>query len=64
MDRPVTSKSRGICRYYSTSRGCFARDNCRFLHGADEKLTPFDKAKVCKYYAKGAFDAYTIHPAT
>jgi hypothetical protein len=55
MDRPVTSKSRGICRYYSTPRGCFAGDDCKFLHGADEKLTPHDKAKVCKYYARGIF---------
>ena len=53
MDRPVTSKSRGICRYYTTPRGCFAGDDCKFLHGADEKLTPYDKAKVCRYYARG-----------
>ncbi|KAH0836629.1 hypothetical protein J3R83DRAFT_8347 [Lanmaoa asiatica] len=53
MDRPVTSKSRGICRYYTTPRGCFAGDTCKFLHGADEKLTPYDKAKVCRYYARG-----------
>ncbi|KAI9464176.1 hypothetical protein HD554DRAFT_2026769 [Boletus coccyginus] len=53
MDRPVTSRSRGICRYYSTPRGCFAGDDCKFLHGVDEKLTPYDKAKVCKYYARG-----------
>ncbi|KAG8220914.1 hypothetical protein J3R82DRAFT_2417 [Butyriboletus roseoflavus] len=57
MDRPVTSKSRGICRYYTTPRGCFAGDDCKFLHGADEKLTPYDKAKcagtmpgVCSVY--------------
>ena len=49
----MTSKSRGICRYYSTPRGCFAGDDCKFLHGADEKLTPYDKSKVCKYYAIG-----------
>ncbi|KAG9312955.1 hypothetical protein JVU11DRAFT_6390 [Chiua virens] len=53
MERPVTSKSRGICRYYTTPRGCFAGDNCKFLHGADEKLTPYDEGKLCKYYAKG-----------
>ncbi|KAF8845161.1 hypothetical protein BDN67DRAFT_548881 [Paxillus ammoniavirescens] len=53
MDRPVTSKSRGICRYYNTARGCYAGNDCKFLHGADEKLTPYDKAKVCRYYARG-----------
>ncbi|OAX39810.1 hypothetical protein K503DRAFT_688875 [Rhizopogon vinicolor AM-OR11-026] len=53
MDRPVTSKSRGICRYYNTSRGCYAGDNCKFLHGTEEKLTPYDKSKVCRYYVQG-----------
>lgn len=61
MDRPVTSKSRGICRYYSTPRGCFAGNDCKFLHGADEQLTPYDKSKVCKYYAKGTLDVSTFH---
>ncbi|KAG6381587.1 hypothetical protein JVT61DRAFT_181 [Boletus reticuloceps] len=64
MDRPVTSKSRGICRYYTTPRGCFAGDDCKFLHGADEKLTPYDKAKVCRYYARGMPNALlsTVFP--
>lgn len=53
MDRPVTSKPRGICRYYQTPRGCYAGDNCKFLHGAEEKLTPYDKSKVCRYYIQG-----------
>ncbi|KAI6044285.1 hypothetical protein EDC04DRAFT_423974 [Pisolithus marmoratus] len=53
MERPVTSKSRGLCRYYNTARGCFAGDSCKFLHGPDEKYTPYDKAKVCKYYVRG-----------
>lgn len=53
MDRPVTSKPRGICRYYKTPRGCYAGDDCKFLHGAEEKLTPYDKSKVCKYYIQG-----------
>ncbi|KAH7929092.1 hypothetical protein BV22DRAFT_154422 [Leucogyrophana mollusca] len=53
MDRPVTSKPRGICRFYNTSRGCYAGDNCKFLHGAEETHTPFDKAKLCKYYQQG-----------
>lgn len=53
MDRPVTSKSRGICRYYKTPRGCYAGDDCKFLHGAEENLTPYDKSKVCRYYIQG-----------
>lgn len=53
MDRPVTSKPRGICRYYKTPRGCYAGDDCKFLHGAEEKLTPYDKSKVCRYYIQG-----------
>lgn len=52
-DRPVTSKSRGICRYYNTSRGCYAGNSCKFLHGEAEKYTPFDKNKTCRYYAAG-----------
>ncbi|KDQ61564.1 hypothetical protein JAAARDRAFT_123149 [Jaapia argillacea MUCL 33604] len=52
-DRQPTSKSRGICRYYSTSRGCFAGDKCKFLHGEQEKITPFDRSKTCIYYAQG-----------
>ncbi|KAH9975929.1 hypothetical protein BGW80DRAFT_71953 [Lactifluus volemus] len=53
MQRPVTSKSRGICRYYNTPRGCFAGDSCKFLHGEHEKLTPYDKNKTCRYFAAG-----------
>ncbi|KAI0295953.1 hypothetical protein BC826DRAFT_256907 [Russula brevipes] len=53
MERPVTSKSRGVCRYYNTSRGCFAGDNCKFRHGEHEKLTPYDKSKTCRYFAAG-----------
>lgn len=52
-ERPVTSRARGVCRYYSTERGCFAGSNCKFLHGEDEKLTPYDKNKTCRYYAAG-----------
>ncbi|KAH9935942.1 uncharacterized protein BXZ73DRAFT_45332 [Epithele typhae] len=51
--RPVTSKARGICRYYNTPRGCYAGDRCRFLHGATERLTPYDKNKVCRYHLNG-----------
>ncbi|KAH9945725.1 hypothetical protein B0H21DRAFT_419230 [Amylocystis lapponica] len=53
LHRPVTSKSRGVCRYYDTPRGCFAGHQCKFLHGETEKHTPFDQNKVCKYYAAG-----------
>lgn len=49
----MTSKPRGICRYYKTPRGCYAGDDCKFLHGAEEKLTPYDKSKVCRYYIQG-----------
>ena len=52
-DRPVTSKARGICKYYSTPSGCFAGRHCKFLHGAEEKLTPYDKNKPCRFYAAG-----------
>ena len=52
-ERPVTSKARGICRYYSTPGGCLAGDKCKFLHGEEEKLTPYDKGKTCRYFAAG-----------
>ncbi|KAI0714210.1 hypothetical protein C8T65DRAFT_573653 [Cerioporus squamosus] len=51
--RPVTSKSRGTCKYYNTSRGCYAGDRCKFLHGQSERLTPYDKSKTCNFYAAG-----------
>ncbi|KIK60305.1 hypothetical protein GYMLUDRAFT_602443 [Collybiopsis luxurians FD-317 M1] len=60
MDRPSTSKARGICRYYQYPRGCFAGDGCKFLHGdpkvdkgTNARLTPYDQAKTCRYFAKG-----------
>ncbi|OCH93655.1 hypothetical protein OBBRIDRAFT_724329 [Obba rivulosa] len=52
-ERPQTSKPRGICKYYQTDRGCYNGDNCRFLHGEHEQLTPFDKSKTCKFFAAG-----------
>ncbi|KAJ3006354.1 hypothetical protein NUW54_g3970 [Trametes sanguinea] len=52
-DRPVTSKPRGICKYYNTDRGCYAGNSCKFLHGEAERLTPYDKTKVCRFYAAG-----------
>ncbi|KAF7370748.1 hypothetical protein MSAN_00708100 [Mycena sanguinolenta] len=52
--RPVTSKSRGICKYYNTERGCFAPPGkCKFLHGPDATHTPYDQAKTCRFYAAG-----------
>ena len=51
--RPVTSKARGVCKFYATSRGCFAGDSCKFLHGEQEALTPYDKSKTCRYFAAG-----------
>ncbi|KAI0923795.1 hypothetical protein AcV5_009245 [Taiwanofungus camphoratus] len=52
-ERPITSKPRGICRYYNTPRGCYAGKKCKFLHGETEKLTPYDQNKTCKYFAAG-----------
>ncbi|KAJ7504530.1 hypothetical protein B0H11DRAFT_1710324 [Mycena galericulata] len=51
--RPVTSKARGICKYYSTERGCFAGRTCKFLHGPVATHTPYDQAKTCHFYAAG-----------
>ncbi|EJF64258.1 hypothetical protein DICSQDRAFT_53855 [Dichomitus squalens LYAD-421 SS1] len=53
VNRPVTSKPRGICAYYKTDRGCYQGDKCKFLHGESERLTPFDKSKLCRFYAAG-----------
>ncbi|KAF7982608.1 hypothetical protein HWV62_27642 [Athelia sp. TMB] len=53
MSRPQTSKPRGLCKYYTTPRGCFAGPQCKFLHGPDQSLTPFDQAKTCKFFASG-----------
>lgn len=62
IHRPVTSKARGICKYYTEPRGCFARNKCKFLHttepvvgplGPRPALTPYDQAKRCKYFAEG-----------
>ncbi|KAF9005911.1 hypothetical protein BDQ17DRAFT_1239535 [Cyathus striatus] len=58
--RPPTSKPRGVCRYYTHPRGCFAGDKCKFLHGESSQatpeqplLTPYDKSKTCRYYQNG-----------
>ncbi|KAA1468815.1 hypothetical protein DENSPDRAFT_771943 [Dentipellis sp. KUC8613] len=53
MYRPSTSKPRGICKYYTSPRGCFQGDRCKFLHGEQETLTPYDKSKTCRYFAQG-----------
>ncbi|KAJ6621336.1 hypothetical protein B0H10DRAFT_2018028 [Mycena sp. CBHHK59/15] len=50
--RPVTSKARGVCKYYATERGCWAGHNCKFLHG-DATHTPYDESKTCRFYAAG-----------
>jgi E3 ubiquitin-protein ligase makorin len=60
MERPSTSKPRGICKYYETPRGCFAGKECKFLHGQDEKLTPYDKNKTCRYYRAGASPSISL----
>ncbi|KAK7056188.1 hypothetical protein VNI00_002740 [Paramarasmius palmivorus] len=67
VDRPSTSKPRGICKYYQTSRGCFSGKSCKFLHGdpangdqgVDARLTPYDQSKSCKFFAKGNIDSNT-----
>ena len=58
--RPRTTKPRGICKYYTTPRGCFAGSSCKFLHGTPEQLdpqnpllTPHDESKRCIFYAQG-----------
>jgi len=63
LNRPRTSKPRGICSYYNTQRGCFAGDTCKFIHAETSPvpsvspqefiLTPYDAAKTCRYYANG-----------
>lgn len=69
-ERPITSKSRGICKYYTTPRGCFAGSQCKFLHGDPEHhnsrepkplLTPYDESKRCRYYAKGLHDISRLY---
>lgn len=60
--RPRTTKPRGICKYYTTPRGCFAGSSCKFLHGTPEQLdpqnpllTPHDESKRCIFYAQGQY---------
>ncbi|KAF9462972.1 hypothetical protein BDZ94DRAFT_1193837 [Collybia nuda] len=61
QNRPVTSKARGICRYYNHPRGCYAGDRCKFLHADPAQyheeskplLTPYDQSKRCRFYVKG-----------
>ena len=62
MDRPTTSKARGACRYYMTPRGCFAGDNCKFLHGQEQSLTPYDQSKSCRFYAQGTSETVLLLP--
>jgi hypothetical protein len=51
--RPRTSQPRGVCIYYTTPRGCFAANNCKFLHGDAAELTPYDSSKLCRYFISG-----------
>jgi hypothetical protein len=51
--RPSTSKPRGKCSFYNTTRGCFNSRTCKFLHD-DQTLTSYDQAKTCRFYAAGA----------
>lgn len=66
--RPSTSKPRGVCLYYTHPRGCYAADKCKFLHGEPPKeakpddppmLTPYDKAKRCRFYAQGLWSLHS-----
>ncbi|KAF8586032.1 hypothetical protein K439DRAFT_1002083 [Ramaria rubella] len=54
MPRPYVAP-RPRCRYYDTSRGCFANDKCRYLHGdpAVQKYAPYEENKTCRFYAQG-----------
>ncbi|KAL5525986.1 hypothetical protein ACEPAG_7324 [Sanghuangporus baumii] len=52
-ERPTTSKPRGTCHYFRSSRGCRNGDACKFLHGDNETLSPYDKSKTCKFYVAG-----------
>ncbi|EJD06635.1 uncharacterized protein FOMMEDRAFT_165377 [Fomitiporia mediterranea MF3/22] len=51
--RPPTTKPRGVCMYFRSGRGCRNGDMCKFLHGDGETLSPYDKSKVCRFYASG-----------
>lgn len=37
----------------ATDRGCYAGAACKFQHGEQEQLTPYDKSKSCKFFAAG-----------
>lgn len=55
-ERPRTCTPRGVCKYFKEPRGCFAGDSCKFLHSDESgtlQLTPYDRAKTCRYYAAG-----------
>ncbi|KAF7309685.1 hypothetical protein MIND_00339900 [Mycena indigotica] len=51
--RPVTSKPRGVCKYYLTPRGCWADKKCKYLHGESATHTPYDLSKPCRFFALG-----------
>ena len=59
-DRPVTSKARGVCKFFVTRRGCKHGNKCKFLHGENERLSPYDKNKTCRYFENGAFSFFAV----
>ncbi|GJJ11358.1 hypothetical protein Clacol_005590 [Clathrus columnatus] len=54
MPRPNVSP-RPVCRYYNTSRGCFAGEKCHYLHGdpSVQKYAPYEENKTCRYFSQG-----------
>lgn len=58
VDKTKTNKPQKeyqACRYFTTPRGCYNGDGCRFLHDGPEP--PREMSKICRFYAKG----YCLH---
>ncbi|KLO12762.1 hypothetical protein SCHPADRAFT_399908 [Schizopora paradoxa] len=51
--RPQTSRPRGVCSYFNSPRGCLNGQMCKFLHGAEQTMSPYDTNKVCRFYSAG-----------